>query len=118
MVAGAGLTILELPHMRNTTEPKPPFDGIGGRGIDPGIAREVKILWENGVETYESCQGGEGHSFLEPTVRFRGGQGEGFIALGIALQHGLKVSELRRFWSIQGGEPHGPEWEMTFLTNR
>lgn len=104
--------------MRKRTKPKPPFDGIGVRSIDAGIAREVKILWENGVETSESCEGGKGHSFFEPTVRFRGDHAEGFRALGVALQNGLKVSELRRFWSIQGGEPYGPEWEMTFSPNR
>jgi hypothetical protein len=92
----------------------PPFEGEGVRLIDPGIRQEVQILWENGVETTESCEGGHGHSFHEPTVRFLGGQAEGFRALGIALQHGLKVAELRRFWSIQDGEPIGPYWEMTF----
>ena len=93
---------------------RPPFTGKGVRLIDKGIKREVKILWENGIETSESCEGGKGHSFPEPTVRFRGDSAEGFKALAIAQQHGLKVAELRRYWSIQGGEPVGPEWEMTF----
>lgn len=93
---------------------KPPFKGKGVRVIDAGIRREVRVLCDNGVETTESCEGGRGHSFHEPTVRFRGGQAEGFRALGIALQHGLKVAELRRYWSIEGGEPVGPYWEMTF----
>jgi hypothetical protein len=86
------------------------------RGIDPGISREVLILRENGVETFESCQGGHGHSFLEPTVRFHGGHAEGFRALSIALQHGLKVGDLRRYWVVIDGEPVGPQWEMTFIT--
>src|SRR5271156_6204738 len=94
---------------------KPPYAAKGVRCIDSGIRREVKVLFENGIETTESCEGGDGHSFLEPTVRFRGDHAEGFKALGIALQNGLKVLELRRFWSIQDGEPHGPEWEMTFI---
>lgn len=99
--------------------PEPPFSGEnGGRPVDPGIRNEVQILWENGVEMTESCQGGTGHSFHEPTVRFRGDHAEGFRALGVALQNGLKVSELRRFWSIQDGEPYGLEWEMTFVLNR
>ena len=93
---------------------RPPFTGKGVRCIDAGIRREVRILWDNGVETTESCEGGRGHSFHEPTVRFCGGQAEGFRALGIALQHGLKVAELRRYWSIEDGEPVGPYWEMTF----
>jgi hypothetical protein len=94
---------------------RPPFSSCGERPIDPGIRKEVEILWNNGIETSESCEGGEGHPFPEPTVRFRGDNAEGFKALGIALQNGLRVSELRRFWSIQDGEPHGPEWEMTFI---
>lgn len=93
----------------------PPFEGDSGRLIDPGICEEVRVLYENGIETTESCEGGPGHSFPEPTVRFRGDKAEGFRALGIALQNGLKVSELRRYWSIEGGEPVGPEWEMTFF---
>jgi hypothetical protein len=93
---------------------KPPFTGKGVKLIDPGIRRAVRVLWENDVETFQSCQGGPGHTFHEPTVQFAGSQAEGFRALGIALQHGLKVSTLRRYWSIQDGEPHGPYWEMTF----
>ena len=83
--------------------------------FDKGIKREVEILQAAGIETFESCQGGSGHAFYEPTVRFHGVYGEGFRALAIALQHGLKVSELRRYYSIQDGEPVGPYWEMTFV---
>jgi hypothetical protein len=83
--------------------------------LDAGILPIVKILRDNGVETFESCQGGEGHAFFEPTVRFHGGHAEGFRALSIALQHGLGVCELRRYYSIEDGEPVGPHWEMTFL---
>lgn len=83
--------------------------------LDPGIRSVVEILASNGVETFESCEGGEGHSFHEPTVRFHGNHAEGFRALAIALQHGLRVCELRRYYSIEDGEPVGPRWEMTFL---
>jgi len=82
--------------------------------IDPGIVKEVRVLADNGVETIESCQGGQGHPFPEPTVRFAGDQGEGMRALGIAMRHGLRVAELRRVWSVVDGEPVGPVWEMTF----
>lgn len=85
------------------------------RGIDKGIRRHVQILQQHGVETFESCQGGKGHAFFEPTVRFSGSQAEGMRAFSIAHQHGLKVAELRRYWSIQDGEPVGPQWEMTFV---
>jgi len=65
--------------------------------LDPGVAPFVDILDEAGIETFESCQGGEGHSFPEPTVRFYGGRGEGFRAIAVALQIGpLPVKALRR----------------------
>jgi len=31
--------------------------------LDPGIRPAVKLLWEHGFDTIESCQGGEGHCF-------------------------------------------------------
>lgn len=95
----------------------PPFErNAGARPIDPGIRRVVEILFNAGVETFESCEGGPGHSFPEPTVRFHGDSAEGFRALAIALQNGLNVAELRRYYTVVRGEPHGPEWEMTFAT--
>ncbi len=84
------------------------------RGIDSGIAREVQVLQDSGVETVESCQGGQGHPFPEPTVRFAGDKSEGLRALGVALQNGLRVTALRRVWTIIDGEAVGPIWEMTF----
>lgn len=80
--------------------------------LDPGIARAVVILIEAGVETFESCEGGPGHSFPEPTIRFSGRQMDGFRALGVALQACLPVSQLRRVWRIEDGEPTGPDWEL------
>jgi hypothetical protein len=82
--------------------------------LDPRIAPYVKALRERGIETFESCQGGAGHSFPEPTIRFHGERDEGFRALALALQLALPVSDLRRVWSIEDGEPVGPDWELTF----
>lgn len=82
--------------------------------IDSGIARQVAILQAHGVETFESCQGGEGHAFSEATVRFHGDQSEGFRALSIAMKEGLPVDSLRRVWPLIDGEPTGPSWELTF----
>ena len=93
---------------------RPPFAGKGVRLVDAGIRRAVRVLWENGIETTQSCEGGDGHPVDEPTIWFGGHRGEGFRALGIAATFGLKVSELRRIWPILDGEPTGPEWVMTF----
>ena len=82
--------------------------------LDPGIAKMVEALRAGGVETFESCQGGPGHAFPEPTVRFHGQQPEGFRALSVALQAGLPVARLRRVWTINDREPTGPWWDMTF----
>lgn len=81
---------------------------------DEGIKLALTVLIGNGVETYQSCQGGAGHSYPEPTVEFHGDLPEGFRALSVALTYGLHVDELRRVWSIQDGVPTGPFWAMTF----
>ena len=83
-------------------------------GLDKGIERAVLILVNAGIETYESCEGGPGHSYPEPAIRFYGERAEGFRALAIALQHALPVSFIRRIWSINDGEPIGPDWEIVF----
>lgn len=85
------------------------------RPLDAGIERAVSILRTGGVETFESCEGGEGHPFPEPTVRFHGDGSEGFRALAIAQQNGLQVDQLRRYYQVQNGEPTGPYWEITFV---
>lgn len=82
--------------------------------LDPGIKGVVHALHEAGVETFESCEGGAGHAYAEPTVRFYGARAEGWRALNIALVKGLPVAALRRTWPVQDGEPTGPYWEMIF----
>ena len=81
---------------------------------DPGIELELTVLIGGGVETVQSCQGGEGHAYPEPTVEFRGGVAEAFRAFAWARTYGLDVDELRQVWSIQDGVPVGPHWAMTF----
>lgn len=74
----------------------------------------MEILGAAGVETYESCEGGPGHAYTEPSVRFHGQREEGFRALAVALAHGLPVLCIRRLWMVIDGEPTGPSWEMVF----
>ncbi len=87
-----------------------PHDSI----LDPKIENVVKILQKNGVETCQSCQGGEGHAYDQPTVEFRGGVGEGPRAYGVAVIHGLPVTKLSREWGVQDNELTGPHWAMEF----
>ena len=82
--------------------------------IDPGIADAVAILQRNGVETFESCEGGTGHAFPEPTVRFYGTPAAGPRALAVCMDHGLPVLSLRRVWYMENHELTGPNWELTF----
>jgi hypothetical protein len=82
--------------------------------LDRAISYAVKVLRDGGVETFESCEGGPGHAFPEPTIRFHGGPEAGFLALACAQRNNLPVAELRRFWQIVQDEPQGPYWEMTF----
>jgi hypothetical protein len=82
--------------------------------LDPGIFEMVCALVGAGIETFESCEGGTGHAYLEPTVRFHGGVEEGYRALAVAMQARLPVRELRRVWPILDGEATGPWWELTF----
>ena len=86
----------------------------GYEGMDPEIREAVKILCENGIETIQSCQGGPGHAYPNPTIEFCGGYAAGFRALAVAIDFGLAVAELRRVWTIQYGEPVWPHWAMTF----
>lgn len=74
----------------------------------------MAILRRHGVLTFESCEGGPGHSYPEPTVAFHGEPAEGFRAYAVALQHGLPIYDLRRVWCHQDGELTGPRWQLTF----
>ena len=99
---------LELEDYTPPRFPELPIAEVGAKPrhgeLDPGIGRIVNILRLNGVETYESCEGGSGHSSPEPFVRFHGsvGNGEGIRALGVALLYpestegGRRVSVLKR----------------------
>lgn len=82
--------------------------------LDAGIRQPVELLNAGGIETYESCEGGEGHAYKEPTIRFYGGFAEGFKALALALENNLPVSAIRRIWNVIDGEPTGPTWEIVF----
>lgn len=82
--------------------------------LDLGIREAVKALREHGVETFESCEGGSGHAYPEPTVRFYGEKDEGLRAYAAASREGLPVDALRRVWVTVGEELTGPYWELTF----
>lgn len=84
--------------------------------LDAGIREYVLALREGGIETFESCEGGEGHPFPQPTIRFHGTSGEGFRALAVAKERGLPISCIRMSYPVIDGWPTGPWWEMVFTT--
>lgn len=108
-------------HVRDPHNRLPPgsLDGLerfvaGYPNLDAGIRRYVAILRSQGIETFQSCEGGEGHAYPEPTIEFHGGPHEGPRAIGVALAFALPAAELRRVWSMQNGEMVGPHWALTF----
>lgn len=87
---------------------------VAGR-LDPGIRKAVDRLQASGIETFESCEGGAGHAYTEPTVAFVGTPEAGWRALAVCLAYGLPISSLRRVWNVlDRNEPTGPHWEITF----
>jgi hypothetical protein len=96
--------------MTNLTS-HPPTPG----SLDVGIRRAVECLQASGIETVESCEGGDGHAYTEPTVRFRGTPEAGWRAMGVCLAAGLPILCLRRVWYVlDTNEPTGPDWEVVF----
>lgn len=90
------------------------FEPLTDMPLDAGIRRYVLALRSGGISTFESCQGGLGHSFPEPTIRFHGSTTEGFKALTVAKEFGLPVLKLRRSYTMEDGWPTGPWWEIIF----
>jgi hypothetical protein len=82
--------------------------------LDAGIRQAVLVLRSGGVETLESCEGGKGHSYPVPTIRFHGDTASGYRAFAVATENGLAVTSLRRVYDVLDAQLHGPWWEMTF----
>lgn len=82
--------------------------------LDPGIRHAVLVLRAGGIETCESCEGGPGHAFPNPTVKFYGSSWAGYRAFAVAMEYGLPVFELRRFWDCCDGQLAGPWWQLVF----
>jgi hypothetical protein len=100
------------PRTRLRTPPPAPPKPLT---LDRGIARAVDVLRAAGVETCQSCEGGPGHAYPEPTIEFYGNSAAGWLALKVCLDYGFPVRQLRRFWTVQETNiPTGPHWAITF----
>lgn len=86
-------------------------------GLDPGIRAAVKTLWSCGIETFESCEGGEGHVWKWPFVAFHGTEGEALAAFRLLIEEGFPAAVLNHAWRhCPDCYPHlNEEWEIIFL---
>lgn len=66
--------------------------------LDAGIRRAVLVLRSAGIETFESCQGGPGHAFPDPTVKFHGSAWEGYRACGCNGTRFAGAQNATRLW--------------------
>lgn len=82
--------------------------------LDLGIRYAVLVLRSVGIETIESCEGGPGHSFPEPTVKFCGSSWAGYRAFAAAMEYGLPVLQLNRVHDCNDGQLDGPYWTLVF----
>lgn len=84
-------------------------------GLDAGIRFPVRVLHARGVETGQSCEGGEGHSYDRPTVDLRDGgiHPIGFAALTALEEYGLRVRDVALLWVIENGLPVETFWRLT-----
>lgn len=74
--------------------------------VDPMIRPLVRALRHSGIETTESCQGGEGHGGEWPWVTFNGGEEEGNRAMSLA-ERLVKVWMMEKCWEVLGGQRVG-----------
>lgn len=89
---------------RHSTEP-----------MDPGIICAVRIFQEGGIETCQSCQGGEGHSYEWPTVDIYSAP---WKALDIANDFGLPVVAISERFGVVDGRPAEHFWRIEFSPRR
>ena len=86
-----------------------------GAGLDAGIAHAVYVMRAGGFETFQSCQGGRGHSYPAATIEFHGDLTEGFRAFAWARTNRLRVAEIEYVWETMDDYPGSrPCWRMVF----
>jgi hypothetical protein len=107
---------LKFHHKMNEHAGLDQFAPATDMDLDPGIRRAVLVLRSAGIETFESCEGGSGHAFPDPTVKFHGGAWAGYRAFAVAMEHGLPVLRMQQVHGIANGQLEGPWWELVFRT--
>lgn len=86
--------------------------------LDEGIKEAVRILIDNGIETFESCEGGKGHAFPEPTIRFEGDMFDCIRVLDICDKNNLNAHVSRYCFNRIDGILEKPFCEVIFLHHK
>lgn len=83
-------------------------------GLDDGIRFAVRVLHARGIETGQSCEGGDGHAYDHPTVDLLGATpGAGFAALAALTEYGLRVRDVALLWPVSKDLPGENYWRIT-----
>jgi hypothetical protein len=85
--------------------------------IDRGVRFAVRVLHAaGGMETCQSCEGGAGHAYSEPSIDLvaeGGHDATGFRALAALTAYGLDVHDVAIIWTCQHGLPYQRIWRVT-----
>jgi len=86
------------------------------RDLDRGIRFAVRVLHAAGFDTCQSCEGGKGHAYDQPTVEMvaSGDDSAGFGALAALQAYGLPVDAVAIQWPVRNGLPYEKNWRITF----
>lgn len=84
--------------------------------IDPEIAAALHALADYEIDTFSSCQGGDGHGGGMPEILFGGDENAGLYAVWLLEAAGFRVWELSRHWDLDHGLPRRPFWRVTLRT--
>lgn len=86
-------------------------------GIDAGIRFAVRVLHARGFETCQSCEGGDGHAYDQPSVDLLAGANDatGFAAVAELVGFGLPVDRVSQVWNVDKmGRPYETIWRIEF----
>jgi len=84
-------------------------------GIDAGIRFAVRVLHADGIETCQSCEGGQGHAYEEPSIDLRADgphRASGFRALSALADYGLHVRRVELVWDVVDDLPTERIWRI------
>ena len=98
------------------TPADPVRDAVPWGDIDPEIAAAVHALADYEIDTFSSCQAGEGHPCTMPEILFHGDEAAGLYAVWLLEAQGFRVWELSRHWDLDHGLPRQPFWRVTLRT--